>query len=125
MKTVRPFKHLAPAIACMCLSGCCSFNPIFDSHQAYVDYKNSNIGQKEYGYQANYYRRNLGKYYEIARYEDQNVYQDINPSLVGSGRLCSTENLISVETEKIVGWRYIPGSDPQKCVREKFHCGPW
>jgi hypothetical protein len=125
MMIVRSIKYLAPAIACICLSGCCSFNPLFDPHQAYEDYMNSTIGERPYGYDdANYFKKELGRSLEISRYKGQAVYQLIKPSL-GSGRLCSTENLISVETEKIVGWRYIPGSDPQKCVRNKFHCGPW
>lgn len=124
MKIVRSIKHLAPAIACLCLTGCCSFNPLFGPHQAYEDYMNSIIGEHVYGYHVNYYRPNVGKHYEIASYKGQDVYQNINQTL-GSGRLCGAEELISVETEKIVGWRYIPGSDPQKCVRNKFHCGPW
>lgn len=71
-----------------------------------------------------YYKDRLGRNFEIVNYNGEPVYQNINQYL-SHGLLCQAEELVSANTGKVVAWRYVPGSDPQKCTRPKYHCGGW
>jgi hypothetical protein len=132
-KTVVVDANLQPTTALLLvglisllLSGCCWMNNYVDQHAAYEKYMDSLVGHNsnERGgeiLRLEEYKRRLGRVYEIVDYNGEPVYQRIKQELQW-GKLCDAEDLVSVNTGRVVAWRYVPGSDPQKCTRTPYSC---
>ncbi len=90
-----------------------------DRHAMWLEWMNSKIG-KPAPLVSDFYQKSLGTpfEYEITQYKGRQVYKS-KSSLVGA---CSARTIISVDTHEIVGWDYLPGSDPEKCIAPPKNC---
>lgn len=116
-------------IVAIMLSGCCSLPDFKTAHERYVDLKNSKVGNhvtnelwfpnKYRGSPKQYYEDNE-RFYEVVEYNGEMAYRDVYPFRP----VCSTVEFVSVNSLKILGWEYAPGSDPNKCITNNY-CRAW
>lgn len=125
-------------VFCVALQGCCSA----PSHELFVKRMDADIG-KTYDELFPQYAtagsreqdiRRYEKYYDKIDYRGMKVYTprearsvslDGREGLSDTADWCNVETLVEVGTLKIVDWKYVQGSNPQKCTSQLIPCTGW
>ncbi|MDP1656228.1 MAG: hypothetical protein Q8K91_08950 [Hylemonella sp.] len=123
---------------CAVLQGCCST----PSHELYVERMNAKIGKTFQGLEPQFARvgnresliQTYETHYNKIDYRGIKVYAprgtgsvslDGREGLSDTADWCNVDVLLEVGTLKIVDWKYVKGSNPQKCTSQLVPCTGW
>ena len=95
------------------LIGCCGLNAFIDERKEFERLRNKEIGKVVSNIPKN------SQTEEIINGEP--VVAEVNNW--GGSNSCRYEYLISLQSKKIVAWRYV--ANQEKCTNKRFYCGAW